>query len=307
MAPPQTTKKQQTCPRCTEVATKSCSTCKNIKYCSPECQQADWPSHKSLCKNFKEFTEPRPSGNMERVVVILPGEPKPRFMWAPLNDGHCGSKHVWPAMFLDYSPKSVDWKNIESSKNVWTGKPLGYVVQVWYDDKFLMDFDASNPGSALFAATQGQVTTPWCGPIVVCRQTLPKEDWNDDVGEDEWQGTVKVLDMDMAAFSQATSMLIDHASGTSRHGFGKGKKLQCVELACGRQGENPKPHTVMLLPRTHPMLEEEPEISGVSEVLFSLPKDYADPPEVWLTFSLATARNPHLVEGRLETGHRHAV
>lgn len=174
------------------------------------------------------------------------------------------------------------------------------------DDNFLMNFDASNPGSALFAATQGQVTTPWCGPIVVCRQTLPKEDWNDDVGEDEWQGTVKVLDMDMAAFSQATSMLIDHASGTSRHGFGKGKKLQCVELACGRQGENPKPHTVMLLPRTHPMLEEEPEISGVSEVLFSLPKDYADPPEVWLTFSLATARNPHLVEGRLETGHRHA-
>ena len=111
----------------------------------------------------------------------------------------------------------------------------------------------------------------------------------------------------ISGFGQEGEAKVEAASATeSKPKKGKGKKLQCVELACGRQGENPKPHTVMLLPRTHPMLEEEPEISGVSEVLFSLPKDYADPPEVWLTFSLATARNPHLVEGRLETGHRHA-
>jgi hypothetical protein len=281
MAPPKPTKKQQTCPRCTDVATKSCATCKNIKYCSPECQQADWPSHKSLCQNFKDYTEPRPEPGMKRVVVILPGEPKPRPMWAPLTGGHYGSsKHVWPATFLDFSPKYLCWKNIETSKNVWTGKPLGYVVQVWYDDEFSMNF-AGEPGEALFAVTQGQEATKWCGPIVVCRETLPKEEkWDDDVDEEKGQGTGKVLDMDMLAYSHAISLLIGHANWTSRHGLIKGKKLQCIELACGRQGENPKPHTVMLLPRTHPMLEEEPEICGVSEVSFPLSKHYTKTPDV---------------------------
>lgn len=133
MAPPQTTKKKKICPRCTDPATKLCVICKNISYCSPECQQADWASHKSLCKDFKEFTEPRPSPDMRRVVVILPGEPKPRFMWAPVTTDHDGSKRVYPGTFLDYSLKSLAWKNLESSNNVWTREPPGYVVQVRYD------------------------------------------------------------------------------------------------------------------------------------------------------------------------------
>jgi hypothetical protein len=29
---------------------KSCSRCKNVKYCSRECQVSDWPSHKTACK-----------------------------------------------------------------------------------------------------------------------------------------------------------------------------------------------------------------------------------------------------------------
>ena len=60
--------------------------CKGIAYCSLECQQADWPSHKSMCKAFAAFAGPRPSVNMRRVVVFIPGEDKPRFKWAPLNE-----------------------------------------------------------------------------------------------------------------------------------------------------------------------------------------------------------------------------
>jgi hypothetical protein len=260
MAPPQTTKKQQICPRCTEVGTKPCSTCKNIKYCSAECEEADWPSHNSLCTSFTEFTEPRPSTKTRRVVVLLPGEPKPRFMWAPLT-----KNEINPSAFLDYSSKHLSWKYIEGDKNVWTRKQLGYVVRVWYDDNFLLNFEPSEPGSALFAAIQGQGTTSWGGPIVMSRETLPKEDLDDDEEDEKTPRTAKVLDMDMLAFSHATSMLIDH-NGEIDRPLCKYKKLQCVELACGRQGESPEPHRVITLPRSHPWFSEEPELSEVSKV-----------------------------------------
>lgn len=31
---------------------KRCSSCKKAYYCSPECQNKDWPEHKKWCKNF---------------------------------------------------------------------------------------------------------------------------------------------------------------------------------------------------------------------------------------------------------------
>jgi hypothetical protein len=76
---------QAQCPRCEEKAIRVCGGCQNIMYCSPECQQTDWPTHKSLCKDFKDFKE-RPSANKCRVVGFFPGEAKPRFMWATLVD-----------------------------------------------------------------------------------------------------------------------------------------------------------------------------------------------------------------------------
>jgi hypothetical protein len=163
-------------------------------------------------------------------------------------------------------------ENVETSKNVLKGKQLGYVVQVWYDDNFAMNFYNGDPDPALFAATQGQEVAGWCGPTVVCRGTLPKDDWDDDEddGDDEEKmyGTSKVLDMDMLAYSHAISLLIGCSNDTRYHAFRKGKKLQCVELACGSEVESPEPHSVMLLPRTHPKLNETPSVSAVSRVLF---------------------------------------
>jgi hypothetical protein len=156
MPPTQPPELQHKCPRYPEVAIKSCGTCKNISYCSPECQQADWATHKVLCKDFNAFTEPRPSPEMKRVVVFLPGEQKPRFMWSRVTDNE-----LYPGAYLNdmYRPKNLFWRQAETSKNVWTGEDLGYIVQVWYDDNFFENFYDGGRAPALLAATQGHAET----------------------------------------------------------------------------------------------------------------------------------------------------
>ena len=47
-----------TSPRKTRVvADKICGGCQMVRYCSPECQKADWASHKKICARFKSATE----------------------------------------------------------------------------------------------------------------------------------------------------------------------------------------------------------------------------------------------------------
>ncbi|RYG42852.1 zinc finger MYND domain-containing protein, partial [archaeon] len=40
---------QPKCNKCGAEAPRRCARCKNIWYCSRECQVADWPSHKPMC------------------------------------------------------------------------------------------------------------------------------------------------------------------------------------------------------------------------------------------------------------------
>lgn len=43
--------------KCNKIATKHCSNCKIVSYCSSECQKADWKIHKSTCKKCSHCDE----------------------------------------------------------------------------------------------------------------------------------------------------------------------------------------------------------------------------------------------------------
>ncbi|KZV75634.1 hypothetical protein PENSPDRAFT_571079 [Peniophora sp. CONT] len=49
----------QTCivPGCDKPAPNQCSVCRCVKYCSAECQAADWKTHKRYCKQFEKQRE----------------------------------------------------------------------------------------------------------------------------------------------------------------------------------------------------------------------------------------------------------
>ncbi|XP_055590170.1 zinc finger MYND domain-containing protein 10 homolog isoform X2 [Uranotaenia lowii] len=41
------------CQKCKAIATKKCSKCLKVRYCSRECQVSDWPQHKEQCHQIK--------------------------------------------------------------------------------------------------------------------------------------------------------------------------------------------------------------------------------------------------------------
>ncbi|KAL1760257.1 hypothetical protein FB107DRAFT_287093 [Schizophyllum commune] len=57
--PPVTVNVGQACRKCLKAVEegamlKTCTGCRRIRYCSAECQKADWKAHKGLCKAFRE-------------------------------------------------------------------------------------------------------------------------------------------------------------------------------------------------------------------------------------------------------------
>lgn len=119
---------EDTCPRCTDKGTKACGGCENIKYCSLECQQADWPTHRVLCSTFKDFAQ-RPSADKCRVVAFLPGEKKPRFLWAPVVNNSMYTI-IDPSDLAKTKHKYDPKMNIYH--NAWTNKNLSGSIQVLF-------------------------------------------------------------------------------------------------------------------------------------------------------------------------------
>jgi hypothetical protein len=264
-------KAQEICPRCTEPASKQCGGCKGIAYCSLECQQADWPSHKSMCKAFAAFAGPRPSVNMRRVVVFIPGEDKPRFKWAPLNEDDLrdgNGEHIHPSRVVE-TPEYVTWGSVKGVTNVWTGAPLGYNIQVWHDDDFMEKYQHDGvDGKALRAATQGMDAATWRGPVMACCgsviQTLA------DLQAGHPPEDTLMLDMDLRAYSHLTGIMIDCYNETLLHAFHRVPgKVQCVEMACGQGNNSTEVHKLVQVPRTHPMFQGKSQLSEVSKVCFS--------------------------------------
>ncbi|KAE8665235.1 Ubiquitin carboxyl-terminal hydrolase 18 [Hibiscus syriacus] len=58
------------CEVCSNPASKVCSRCKSVRYCSPACQQTHWKVHKTKCKvNSTQTTSTKPSSGVALVPV----------------------------------------------------------------------------------------------------------------------------------------------------------------------------------------------------------------------------------------------
>jgi hypothetical protein len=71
------------CVGCEEACKRVCGGCKHASYCSRECQVADWPVHKKLCKDFAGHgaDDKRPSPEHRRILFFPLHSSKPELQW----------------------------------------------------------------------------------------------------------------------------------------------------------------------------------------------------------------------------------
>lgn len=70
----------QSCVMCNTSPARRCSRCTSCFYCSPQCQQSDWPSHRLLCQSWAS-QDPRPSSNHIRAIFFLQDCERPLPIW----------------------------------------------------------------------------------------------------------------------------------------------------------------------------------------------------------------------------------
>ncbi|KAK3714284.1 hypothetical protein LTR37_007870 [Vermiconidia calcicola] len=223
------------CPCCTEDGKLTCAGCKNIKYCSAECQQADWPSHKLLCKTFKDFQE-RPGPNMCRTIALLPDEAKPRFMWCTVKygDEYEGIESYELLQTHDIATSEIFY-------NTFTRMPGKCTPILAYDDDYLRK-------------RQGHT---WKGPLLA-------------YGGIMYTGThevEKIVDTETRSFSDVVAFLIHYRNQDPAHKLRiSERKVLAVKSNCaGEQRRYRVPPFVQVeIPAFHLIFESETGLSSIS-------------------------------------------
>ncbi|KAF9692203.1 hypothetical protein EKO04_009956 [Ascochyta lentis] len=155
---PITTTSPSLCAVCHIAASlQRCSNCKNIHYCSSQCQACDWPHHKLLCKQFVSSQGARPSSSHRRALYMPDKSSRPFFIW--LQYGSNG----YPIDRQNFFPGTPD---ADLKTIAFHNRFLPYWIQISYD---------SNPSGrslnknecAKRLTEDAPGAAKWSGPLVV--------------------------------------------------------------------------------------------------------------------------------------------
>jgi len=103
------------CPTCTRPGTHICTGCRDIKYCSLECQETDRLAHKLLCGKFRELAE-RPGDHMRRVRFFPDEGTKPVLLWKEVLDYEVGLEVIRPAVLRSSQDPEISRKNADCGR-----------------------------------------------------------------------------------------------------------------------------------------------------------------------------------------------
>ena len=84
------------CATCDRQTGTGCSHCKDISYCSVNCQIADWTCHGILCAQFLICQEEhRPLATAVRAILFDPTEDYPTFQWLEIKEDNTFDLSEW--------------------------------------------------------------------------------------------------------------------------------------------------------------------------------------------------------------------
>jgi hypothetical protein len=140
------------CTLCSSAGFLLCARCR-CRYCSKECQKADWSSHRYLCKSFHEIEE-RPTKYHHRVIEFLPDEKTPRWKWQ--KSFTVGQENQPSLVGKEFKAKYTIRRNLV------TGRRLEKSMDCWY-----MCVDGYKINRNVIMTTSGIVPTLWKGLVMI--------------------------------------------------------------------------------------------------------------------------------------------
>ncbi|KAK5710326.1 Zinc finger MYND domain-containing protein 10 [Elasticomyces elasticus] len=233
------------CPICDESASQVCVGCRDIHYCSQECQEADWCAHKLLCKTFAKMKFP-PNQGMVRAIYFPPLGSKPQFLWLQVEQvasaGDIGLKYE-----ARIGRRLPDRKVIK--QNAITDAFLEQHLNICYDASL---FTVNS--SVVKAMGDSSRKTVLRGPILAfCgRESIAEADGTNN--------TNQLRDMGMEAYSHIMAYLICSSESDAGSVAIRGPKVQAVKVLCNGalKGDEKARFQAVALPRMHPSAREAP-------------------------------------------------
>lgn len=255
---------------CHRKPAKQCSRCESCWYCSAECQKADWPSHKLLCRAFANKPA-RPSPHHRLAILFDTNATAPQLVWLACHAtlGDDGFYH--PADYHPYLGKdSPHSETVNIIANPVRGRYLatgfssaitsGYAIQTIWRSDFLTDESALNQTIIKTARASGVVPHPWCGPMLAIRE-YPGE----NCGDIDLADLRHVIDYLLWYMSDAPRELTTDGELCATHSI-RGVKICCDGEKNLRGG---KAFIEVEVERTHPMRswQKEGMVSQVTKLL----------------------------------------
>ncbi|KAF2122277.1 hypothetical protein BDV96DRAFT_640331 [Lophiotrema nucula] len=155
------------CEVCPKTGDQRCSRCRQVRYCSHQCQRAAWVKHKLVCDSATEFnSQDRPTPDAaevyyRRALLFDPEKTKPNFIWLKFKleqvDGHFVEQPQLDAVGID----EPDIEDFMIQKHPVLDRTLPHTIRLRFRDNFLSD------GSKANAPVQSLKTKhDWRGPMV---------------------------------------------------------------------------------------------------------------------------------------------
>ena len=181
------------CRVCNSIPARLCKRCHSIRYCSPRCQKIDWPSHKLLCPQC-DHDDVRPSPLHRRAILFRDSEKEPEFIWIECKEREqLGQKWEAPQKVRDYLGPNLTWMERTSCHHDKIhDRPLENSLEIFNRDTG--SIDGSSPNQSIIAATQGDLTHDWRGPVVVLRKNGHCNTYEGSFGDMSMADYVHIVD-----------------------------------------------------------------------------------------------------------------
>ena len=157
------------CTICSLPNAGTCNQCQSANYCSPECQQTDWPSHSLLCSQLSIFRH-KPSQWHIRAIFFPPNHISPTFIWVRYTvKADSAGTMVHKSILQEHlGGEPDDYESTSFQQNRLRERNFQNTIEVTCRGS--ADIDGSEVNKSIVHVTNDAAACEWRGEIVAMKK-----------------------------------------------------------------------------------------------------------------------------------------